>query len=96
MRHLAEEIVQEYKNLGEDDDSSIKDNLIFLAKKIVPSLRKHHAETEACDLLLEVEQLDVVSEVDQLDVVLEVEQLDVLEQYVDEVSFLPPCKISIA
>jgi 26S proteasome regulatory subunit N1 len=87
VRHLAEEIVQEYKNLGEDDDSSIKDNLIFLAKKIVPSLRKHHAETEACDLLLEVEQLDVLSEV---------EQLDVLEQYVDEVSFLPPCKISIA
>ena len=29
-----------------------------MAKLIVPSQMKHHAEAEACDLLMEVEQLD--------------------------------------
>jgi len=58
VRHLAGEIVQEYNNNGEEDDGSMKDNLISLAKQIVPSQMKHHAEAEACDLLMEVEQLD--------------------------------------
>ena len=34
--------------------------LISIAKLIVPSQMKHHAEAEACDLLMEVEQLDIL------------------------------------
>ena len=37
---------------------SMKGDLIGLAKLIVPSQMKHHAEAEACDLLMEVEQLE--------------------------------------
>merc|ERR1719469_1320257 len=60
VRHLAGEIVGEYNDLSEDHKD--KENLIFLAKQIVPSQMKHHAEAEACDLLMEVEQLDVLEQ----------------------------------
>lgn len=33
-----------------------------IAKLIVPSQMKHHAEAEACDLLMEVEQLDILEQ----------------------------------
>merc|ERR1712117_536613 len=36
----------------------IRNTLVTMAKLIVPSQMKHHAEAEACDLLMEVEQLD--------------------------------------
>jgi len=57
VRHLAGEVVQEYNSLTADQDS-MKGDLIGLAKLIVPSQMKHHAEAEACDLLMEVEQLE--------------------------------------
>ena len=57
VRHLAGEVVQEYNAAGEEEDAR-KDVLVAMAKLIVPSQMKHHAEAEACDLLMEVEQLD--------------------------------------
>merc|ERR1712106_1227589 len=56
VRHLAGEIVQQYQELPVDDTLE-KEKLISLAKMIVPSQMNHHAEAEACDLLMEVEQL---------------------------------------
>merc|ERR1719209_1182518 len=55
VRHLAGEVVQEYNGTEEE---ATKATLVTLAKLIVPSQMKHHAEAEACDLLMEVEQLD--------------------------------------
>jgi len=59
VRHLAGEVVQEFNDLGEDQES-LKANLVKVASLIVPSQMKHHAEAEACDLLMEVEQLDLL------------------------------------
>ena len=39
-----------------------KEALISLVKAIVPSQMKHHAEAEACDLLMEVERLDMLDD----------------------------------
>lgn len=48
-------------------DVSRKDQLLNLVMQIVPSQMKHHAEAEACDLLMEVEKLDVLKDfVDQV------------------------------
>ena len=62
VRHLAGEVVNEYNNLSEEDAAyeANKVKLVNLAKNIVPSQMKHHAEAEACDLLMEVEQLDLL------------------------------------
>jgi len=57
VRHLAGEVVTEYSQLAEDTSSS-RQTLVNIAMQIVPSQMKHHAEAEACDLLMEVEQLD--------------------------------------
>merc|ERR1719209_2537741 len=46
VRHLAGEVVQEYNALQEDGKE--KDTLVAMAKEIVPSQMKHHAEAEAC------------------------------------------------
>jgi len=56
VRHLAGEVVQEFNGAVEEDD--LRKTLVTMAKLIVPSQMKHHAEAEACDLLMEVEQLD--------------------------------------
>ena len=48
--------------LQEMTDLSRKDQLIKLVMQIVPSQMKHHAEAEACDLLMEVERLDVLKQ----------------------------------
>ncbi len=38
-----------------------------LVTQIVPSQMRHHAEAEACDLLMEVERLDILTQfVDQV------------------------------
>lgn len=51
----------------EMSDVSRKEQLINLVMQIVPSQMKHHAEAEACDLLMEVERLDVLKQfVDQV------------------------------
>ena len=46
---------------------SKKDQLMKLVTQIVPSQMRHHAEAEACDLLMEVERLDILTQfVDQV------------------------------
>ena len=48
-------------------DLTKKEQLMKLVEQIVPSQMKHHAEAEACDLLMEVERLDILKEfVDQV------------------------------
>merc|ERR1719209_2831238 len=59
VRHLAGEVVQEYNGTEEE---ATKATLVTLAKLIVPSQMKHHAEAEACDLLMEVEQLGLLQQ----------------------------------
>jgi len=61
VRHLAGEIVAEYQETS-IEDSQAKERLIELAKSIVPSQMNHHAEAEACDLLMEVEQLPLLQQ----------------------------------
>jgi 26S proteasome regulatory subunit N1 len=61
VRHLAGEVVQEYNSLPAEQESD-KVGLMSIAKLIVPSQMKHHAEAEACDLLMEVEQLDILEQ----------------------------------
>lgn len=60
VRHLAGEVVQEYN--ASVEEGSARDTLVTMAKLIVPSQMKHHAEAEACDLLMEVEQLDTLEQ----------------------------------
>lgn len=71
VRHLAGEIVETWNGLttettdGPDeamDDLDKKKELIDLVKQIIPSQMKHHAEAEACDLLIEVERLDLLEQ----------------------------------
>ena len=59
-RHLSEEIRGEYTDRTGKDESV--DELIKLAKEIIPHNMKHNAETEACDLLMEIERLDMVDD----------------------------------
>lgn len=58
QRHLAEEIRGEYSERTDRGESV--DDLVSLAKEIIPYNMLHNAETEACDLLMEIEQLDLL------------------------------------
>ena len=63
-RHLAEEIRGEYSDRS--DKGVGVDDLVALAKEIIPYNMQHNAETEACDLLMEIEQLELLEQyVDQ-------------------------------
>ena len=62
VRHLSGEVVNEYNAVKEESDGTVKNQLVEFAKMIVPSQMKHHAETEACDLLIEVEQLGLLQQ----------------------------------
>jgi len=71
VRHLAGEIVAEWNDMttetteGQDeamDDLDKKTQLLHLVQQIIPSQMKHHAEAEACDLLMEVERLDYLEQ----------------------------------
>ena len=71
VRHLAGEIVATWNELSTEtndgpdeamDDLDKKQELINLVKQILPSQMKHHAEAEACDLLMEVERLDLLEQ----------------------------------
>eukprot|EP00795_Rhopilema_esculentum_P012677 gene12677-3387_t len=60
VRHLAEAIRQEYnERIG--SEKSI-DDLIGLAKVIIPYDMQHNAEIDACDLAMEIERLDLLEE----------------------------------
>ena len=59
-RHLAEAIRHEHgERVG--TDKSV-DDLIGLAKVIIPYDMQHNAEIDACDLAMEIERLDLLEE----------------------------------
>lgn len=61
---MATEIAEEW-NLYEKTDSEFEkktENLLNLARDIVPYHMKHNAEAEACDLLMEIERLDLLAQ----------------------------------
>jgi len=61
VRHLSGEIGAEWNKeepLTEDEQQKI----LNLVKEIIPYDMSHNAETEACDLLMEIEQLDLILE----------------------------------
>eukprot|EP00128_Syssomonas_multiformis_P017422 Colp12_sorted_trinity150504_noHs@33728 len=60
VRHLAGEIAQEYEDRT-TNEKPVED-LLALAKEIVPYNMKHNAEAEACDLLMEIERLDLLEQ----------------------------------
>jgi len=62
VRHLSGEVVNEYNAVEEESDGTVKNQMVELSKMIVPSQMKHHAEAEACDLLMEVEQLGLLQQ----------------------------------
>jgi len=62
VRHLSGEVVNEYNAVEDENDGTVKNQMVELAKMIVPSQMKHHAEAEACDLLMEVEQLGLLQQ----------------------------------
>lgn len=59
-RHLAEEIRGEYSERSDKGDGI--EDLVALAKEIIPYNMQHNAETEACDLLMEIECLELLDE----------------------------------
>jgi len=61
VRHLAGEIAQEWGEVP-DDNKSMQERLIQLAREIVPYNMIHNAEAEACDLLMEIERLDMLEQ----------------------------------
>ena len=63
VRHLSGEIAAEYTERmlsGEDGLAKPVDDLISLAKEIVPFCMAHNGEAEACDLLMELERLSML------------------------------------
>lgn len=60
VRHLAEEIRHEYSERVLSEKPV--DELIELAKIIIPYDMQHNAEIDACDLAMEIERLDLLEE----------------------------------
>ncbi|XP_053982207.1 26S proteasome non-ATPase regulatory subunit 2 [Hylaeus anthracinus] len=61
VRHLSGELAGEWDELTEDAEATSK-KLIALVHEIVPYNMAHNAETEACDLLMEIERLDLLEQ----------------------------------
>lgn len=59
VRHLSGEICQEWNETAEEDVAK-KEMLLGLVKQIMPYDMDHNAETDACDLLMEIERLDLL------------------------------------
>ncbi|XP_034193451.1 regulatory particle non-ATPase 1 [Osmia lignaria lignaria] len=60
VRHLSGELAGEWDELSDDAEATKK--LIALVHEIVPYNMAHNAETEACDLLMEIERLDLLEQ----------------------------------
>ena len=61
VRHLSGELAGEWDELTDDAEATRK-KLIALVHNIVPYNMAHNAETEACDLLMEIERLDLLEQ----------------------------------
>lgn len=62
VRHLSGELAGEWEDLATGEDQAKSEKLIALVNEIVPYNMAHNAETEACDLLMEVERLDLLEQ----------------------------------
>ncbi|XP_066587584.1 26S proteasome non-ATPase regulatory subunit 2 [Prorops nasuta] len=60
VRHLSGELAQEWDELSGEESNATRKKLIQLVHEIVPYNMDHNAETEACDLLMEIERLDLL------------------------------------
>ncbi|KAH0546132.1 26S proteasome non-ATPase regulatory subunit 2 [Cotesia glomerata] len=61
VRHLSGELAAEWDEVSSGDDAAANtEKLIGLVHEIIPYNMAHNAETEACDLLMEIERLDLV------------------------------------
>lgn len=58
---MAGQVAQEWQET-DGENKEMLDNLVKLAKQIVPYHMNHNAEAEACDLLMEIEKLDLLSD----------------------------------
>lgn len=62
VRHLSGELTGEWDDLSGDNAEEMSKKLIALVHEIVPYNMAHNAETEACDLLMEIERLDLLEQ----------------------------------
>lgn len=63
VRHLSSELSGEWDDLtGDEKNAETLQKLIELVHEIVPYNMAHNAETEACDLLMEIERLDLLEQ----------------------------------
>ncbi|XP_076803657.1 26S proteasome non-ATPase regulatory subunit 2-like [Clavelina lepadiformis] len=68
IRHISGEIASEWQEIDLEDEGSRGqlDKLLAIVEEILPYDMKHNAETEACDLLMEIEKLDkLINHVDK-------------------------------
>ncbi|XP_001604992.1 26S proteasome non-ATPase regulatory subunit 2 [Nasonia vitripennis] len=57
VRHLSGELAGEWEELAIEGSEEMQKKLIGLVHEIVPYNMAHNAETEACDLLMEIDRL---------------------------------------
>lgn len=62
VRHLSGELAGEWDEISGDDVEATSKKLIDLVHEIVPYNMAHNAETEACDLLMEIEKLNLLEQ----------------------------------
>ena len=62
VRHLSGELSSEWDELASQKSDSTSKKLIALVHQIVPYNMAHNAETEACDLLMEIDRLDFLEQ----------------------------------
>ncbi|XP_002120594.3 26S proteasome non-ATPase regulatory subunit 2-like [Ciona intestinalis] len=62
VRHISGEVASEWQDIDQEEEGS-KDKLaqlLAIVTDVIPYDMKHNAETEACDLLMEIEKLDML------------------------------------
>ena len=67
-RYLASEVIAEYNHRASqvEEDTVNCDDLLLIARELVPFNMQHNAEADACDLLMELERIgDIVEHVDK-------------------------------
>ena len=67
FRYLSSEVITEYnERLAKGDETVNNDDLVAIAREVIPFNMQHNAEADACDLLMELERIgDIVEHVDK-------------------------------
>nr|XP_018667278.1 26S proteasome non-ATPase regulatory subunit 2-like isoform X2 [Ciona intestinalis] len=62
VRHISGEVAREWQDIDHEEEGSQNKlaQLLAIVKDVIPYDMKHNAETEACDLLMEIEKLDML------------------------------------